>query len=614
MSNPFGGFNVTSPLSSSSHNALHDLQSNCIRDFFGPTCQTVADCLLSKGTSTCTELLASIREKCKRDINSERLKLADYLKPLSKGRSTAHLNLARGSEEKGFIVDSSAVRAALIVLIQHSLVKVVVPPKSGGSGAPTGKHIKYKYALEHDRGIIIQRYPRFVEYARKMYQETGAALVEEILVRGRMGTVEAIKASVECVGRYLSADGDSEVSGDEKMVLAQKAAETLKAMVDDGYIELVMPIGKRSELDDSDDEAEFEMEHHNVGMEEEDNDDDDDELMEPTNDPDSIDAGLHAILKTPQYKKVLVPGAVWRVNFKMFHAALRAFYVGRLVAERYSHVQFVGAIVSAALKYAAAKEFSPKLRPQHVSEEQRHRMMEEKSVFTPGDIMDFLPPVVLAELKNKAGGASANLSSTLSTMAGFVYPPVVEEVEEAQGHPAGGKFEIAIRQLLTYLKGRIFHQMIRDHFGDVGARICSILEARGHLEGDAVAENAMVPAKDAREMLHQLYKANYISMFYLQQTKQHNPANAMFLWCVEKKKLQHTVSKNISRALVNLRLRRQHEVEQGKDWIERAKLAGDTDENESEMDKINYNKFCQGLERIDNGFLELDETLMILKE
>jgi hypothetical protein len=55
-------------------------------------------------------------------------------------------------------------------------------------------------------------------------------------------------------------------------------------------------------------------------------------------------------------------------------------------------------------------------------------------------------------------------------------------------------------------------------------------------------------------------------------------------------------------------------VEQGKDWIERAKFAGDTDENYSEMDKINYNKFCQGLERIDNACLQLDETLMILKE
>ena len=115
-------------------------------------------------------------------------------------------------------------------------------------------------------------------------------------------------------------------------------------------------------------------------------------------------------------------------------------------------------------------------------------------------------------------------------------------------------------------------------------------------------------------MLHSLYKANYISMLYLQQSKQHNPANAMYLWCVEKKRLHHTIQKNVTKALVNLRLRRQHEVEEGKDWIERAKLAGDTDENDSAIDKINYNKFCRGLERIDNASLQLDETLMIMKD
>jgi DNA-directed RNA polymerase III subunit RPC3 len=61
-----------------------------------------------------------------------------------------------------------------------------------------------------------------------------------------------------------------------------------------------------------------------------------------------------------------------------------------------------------------------------------------------------------------------------------------------------------------------------------------------------------------------------------------------------------------------MRLRRQHEVDVGKEWIERAKEAGSTDVNENEIDKTNYNKFCQGLERLDNAILQLDETLMAL--
>jgi DNA-directed RNA polymerase III subunit RPC3 len=498
------------------------------------------------------------------------------------------------------------VKAALIVLIQHSLVKIIPPMKTTDA---VGKNLKYRYAFEYDRAIYIQRYPRFVEYAQKIYQETGAALIEELLVRGRMGTLEAIKESVECIIRYLSVDGDGETSDDEKKVLVQKAVDTMKIMIDDGYIEIVPPIEDKSISSSKKDIVNKGGEDISASI-----DFENDELMEPFCPTDFVEECARSILDLAQYKKTFVPGAVWRVNFKMFHAALRAFYLGRLVAERYTQVQFSGAIVSAALKFTAAKEFSPKYKPTYASEEQKQRMLEEKTIFTPDDIMDFLPPVVLAELKNKAGGARANLSSSLSSMATFVYPPVIDEVEEANGHPLGGKFEIATRQLLSYLRSRIFHQIIKDHFGDVAARICSILEAKGHLESEAVAEDAMVPAKDAREILHQLYKSNYISMLYLHQSKQHNPSNAMYLWCVDKKRLKETVLKNVCRALVNLRLRRQHEAQLGKDWIERAKLAGNTDENESDMDKINYNKFCLGLERIENACLQLDETLMILKE
>lgn len=43
-------------------------------------------------------------------------------------------------------------------------------------------------------------------------------------------------------------------------------------------------------------------------------------------------------------------------------------------------------------------------------------------------------------------------------------------------------------------------QVILDSHGEVAARVCSILNAQGHLEADAIAETAMVPAKDTREV------------------------------------------------------------------------------------------------------------------
>jgi hypothetical protein len=43
-------------------------------------------------------------------------------------------------------------------------------------------------------------------------------------------------------------------------------------------------------------------------------------------------------------------------------------------------------------------------------------------------------------------------------------------------------------------------QVVLDSHGEVAARVCSILDAQGHLEADAIAETAMVPAKDTREV------------------------------------------------------------------------------------------------------------------
>ena len=586
MSNCFGGFTVTSPISSTSHNPLHDLRSNCIRDYFGPTCQTVADCLVSRGICTVSDLLVYIRYQCKRDVNSERLKLVHGLDPLRKGRKVANLNLARGSEDNGFVVDASAVNAALIVLIQHSLVKVIAPSKPSNGG-----FVKYKYMLDAEQSLYLQRYPRFVEYAKKMFQETGAAIVEELLANGRMTGSEAIKGALAILENLIS----GEMPKEERKLLIQKIVDTFQIMVESGYVENVLPI-------------DFSSSNSNSSSS-------DSQVLEtnPSFAQNEIDDEINVHLQNTS-KTIFADGAVWRVNVRMFHSSLRAFYLGRLVAERYDQIQFSGAVVSSVLKFIAAKEFSRKFQSKHRSEDEKQMLLAEKNSFTAYDIMDFLPPMILSDFKNKAGGALVNLSSLLSELSTLIYPPVLEEIEEANGHPQGGKFEIATRPLLSYLKDRIFHQVVKDHFGDTAARICSILGTKGHLESDAIADSAMVPAKEARECLHQLYKANYISMLYLHQSKQHNPANALYLWCIDKRQMEETVLKNISCALLNLRLRRQHEVEQGKDWIERAKLAGNTDENDSEMDKINYNKFCQGLERLDNACLQLDETLMILLE
>ena len=115
-------------------------------------------------------------------------------------------------------------------------------------------------------------------------------------------------------------------------------------------------------------------------------------------------------------------------------------------------------------------------------------------------------------------------------------------------------------------------------------------------------------------MLHKLFRENYISYLCLSNSKQYISNSSVHLWTVEKLRLGQTVLTNVATAYLHLRLRRQHEMAVGKDWIERAKEAGTNDENDHEEDKINYQKFCEGLLRLDSALLQLDETLMVLRD
>lgn len=700
MANKFGGFVHRSPLSSHPHDPSLELSSNCIRDHFGPTVQTVWDCLASLGGKcSLPVIIQRIRTLCKRDINDDREMLVRRLETLSskqkqnqnndiralfldgiapRGKKTSSgtsslLNHARGPELSGFVVDAAPIRAALIVLLQHSLIHVHVirppPPKPDDDIATKVKPNSYLYSLDVERARLLPRYPRYVEHARRAVDDAAASIIEEVLVRGRMRAEDLAKAAMEAtIGRETAIAEEAaavaaeeneeeeeqedaqnvELGDDRKMEIRNTILKALKALVERGYLEQIPPIepaldGTNKSTEDDPDAGETEFDDDLVGgkrkVAADDNnhssnkkrriDDDDDEndaneeketkpkfiqdLLPPGTEPDSPQ--ILSFLRSDSNRRIFPVGSVWRANVRMFHGAIRALALGRLVHERYGDkVKGSGAIISAALKLMAHRENAPNPMAATMNEEERQRALEERGCFVPDQIMDYLPPPILHDLKSRAGGARSNLSSALVSMSRFTWPQIIMEVEEARGHPMGGKFEVAVRQIVGHLKGRVLHQVVTDRHGEVAARICSILESKGHLEADAVAESAMVPAKDVREILHNLYRNKYISLLNLQQNKQHNPSNAIYLWSVVKSNFTRTVTDNIATALVNLRLRRQHEMELGRDWIERAKEGSEADENDHETDRANYNKFCQGLERLDNAMVQLDETLMVLKD
>jgi hypothetical protein len=535
MTDKFGGFVSTSPLSSLSHDPPLTLASNCIRDFFGPIVQTIFDALQKVGGSaTLPALMSAVRRECKRIWNEERERLVV--------RGKFKLQRSKGPALNGYVTEASSIRAALLVLLQHDVVTV--------DKQDNHRHV---YTVQPHNARLFTRYPRIVEYVKKVMDETAAAIVETLLLEGKLTTVDAIMKTVNNL---------SEVPKSDRYTHRQAVVETLHRMVEGSFVIQVPPLNENANGDSKAAGASLD------------------------------DPAIVAMLSKEPYKTTLPRQAAWKVNWQLITNSLRAFCLGRLVAERYGHrVVSAGSIVSAALKF---QTYNP-------SEQQ----------FSPQDIVSYLPKPVQQAFEKKPGGLNSNLSKSLVELSLLDYPCVIEEIEEARGHPEGGKFSVSTLKLVKHLRDRTIHQFLFDCHGDVAARIMSVLRVQGACEAEPLAEAAMVPAKDTREILHRLYRENLVQLLNLQQGKQHNPASMIFLWSVDHKQLLRSTRDKVCTAMTNMRLRRQHESEIGKAWIERA-TDQDVDENEHEDDKVRYNKFCQGLERLDHAMIQLDETLMVL--
>eukprot|EP00536_Pseudo-nitzschia_multiseries_P004468 jgi/Psemu1/188101/e_gw1.74.24.1 len=610
INNQFARFASTSPLSSIPHDPSVTLASNCIRDFFGPTVQLVADALMSRsGGATLAQIIATIETKAY--ISAERSSERQKVMQLAKMRSSTINTL----NSNGDPPSPASVRASLLALIQHSAVKVkkrtrTITSNKKTKNATTRTKSTYLYEIDMERARIFPRYPQFVEYIKKQQDETASTLVEEILIQGRARTVQAIALTVEQIQKHQDDDrGESSLSrADHRYTSRQAVLESFLRLARNGYIEEVSRV-KETREDDDHGETEFEEQLAISNADDDGFDDDED----PT---------IVSLLRTGPYKN-LPTKAIWRINTDMFHEQMRAVRIGWLVAERYNHkIQSSGSIVSAALKLAAHNRYgntnlkSSSNNANNNNGNSTAATIDFESIhnFTVEKIPRFLPKTIVQSLEKKEGGVIDNIYKALVDLTHESNPVVVEQVEVTPGQPGQSKFQIQTRKLVDYLRDRIVHQIVRDTHGEVAARVCSILRSNGYMESDQVAAASMNPAKDTLEVLYRLYRDNYIDLFNVNQGKQHNVSNMIYLWGYSRHKCTRNAADNVCKALCNIRLRRQHEVEVGSNWIEREKEADATDENDNEADKLMKARFWQGLERLDNAAIQLDETLIILKD
>lgn len=454
--NQFARFASTSPLASIPHDPAVTLASNCIRDFFGPTVQLVADALISRsGGSTLAEIIAIIETKAYSSAqqSEERRKIIK----MGKMRSSTINSKSRNGDRP----PHDSVRASLLALIQHSVVKVkkrtrsTISNRKSSYGVSKTKTI-HEYEIDIDRARLFPRYPRLIAFIKKLQDETAATLVEEILVQGRVRTIQAIVLTVEQIQQQQDDDKgepSSSTRSDHRYTSRQAVLESFLRLTRGGFLEQVPHIMEIR--DDDEGETEFDEALATEKM----NDDDDIGDEDPT---------VVSLLRNGPYKN-LPPKAIWRVNTDMFHEQLRAVSLGWLVAERYNHkIQSSGSIVTAALKLIASyRHGNTALKSSSNNGSGNNNStstaaaidFESLHNFSVDKILRYLPKTVVQSFEKREGGVVPNIYKALVELTHESNPVVVEEVEVAPGQPAQCKFQIQTRRLVEYLRDRIVHQV-----------------------------------------------------------------------------------------------------------------------------------------------------------
>ena len=456
--NQFARFASTSPLSSIPHDPAVTLASNCIRDFFGPTVQLVADALILRtGGSTLAEIITIIETKAykRAQRSDERRKIMR----LGKMRSST----INSKSNNGDRPSHASIRASLLALIQHSVVKVKKRTRSTlanrkNSHGSIKTKVVHLYEIDIDRARLFPRYPRFVQFIKKLQDETAATLVEEILVQGRVRTVQGIVLTVEQIQQQQQdnerGDTSTSIRSDHRYTSRQAVLESFLRLARGGFLEQVSHITEIGKDDDDEGETEFEESIRKEKFYDEDDISDED----PT---------VVSLLRSGPYKN-LPPKAIWRVNTDMFHEQLRAVSLGWLVAERYNHkIQSAGSIVTAALKLSSFHRYGNSNLKANMNNTSGNKsgsatdMLDFESIhnFSVEKILRYLPKTVVQTFEKKDGGVVTNIHKALVELTRVSNPVVVEKVEEAPGQPAQSKFQIQTRRLVEYLRDRIVHQV-----------------------------------------------------------------------------------------------------------------------------------------------------------
>ncbi|XP_033124022.1 DNA-directed RNA polymerase III subunit RPC3-like [Anneissia japonica] len=445
-----------------------------------------------------------------------------------------------------------------------------------------------EYSARLDRILLHTRYPKYIYCAKSLYGDAGELIIEELLQNGHMLMSEVVAK----VWQRLT-----EVLEQNKIIEEATVRQKFVDLVNTHFLQ------RSATTSDKDASKEDSVAPRLTVTEE-------DMYKIPTGmAPDSKVNIRKRKLSTeedtnPSKKQKTEPaidqGIYWCVNFDRFH--------------QYMRDQEIVAAIRKRIDDNAASIVQTMLRISEVTTVCQADVTNPMSTST---ILEALPkePAIDQSILNQY------LKILLEDQTEFI---------SKFSTSGGGMYVVNIHKAVRALCVATLESTVLERFGQKSYRIFKLLLLKKYLEQKQIEEFALIPAKEAKEMLYNLFAEQLVTVQEIPRTPDHAPSRTFFLFNVNVEQVCRNILERSYKSLVNLILRRNHETQINKRVIEKSQRveaiaaslqsagadAAQTAEIEDMItpsEAVQLKRYKDNIAKLEKCEIQVDESIFILK-
>ncbi|XP_030832771.1 DNA-directed RNA polymerase III subunit RPC3-like [Strongylocentrotus purpuratus] len=471
------------------------------------------------------------------------------------------------------------VKKALCVLIQHNIVKYGL-----------NKRGMVEYTADVEKALLLVRYPRYIYSAKTLYGDIGELIVEEVLHHGEIlmsNVVEKVKVRLKeaMEGNQLEPSAIKDKFID--LVNTHFLQRLPSWSAEDDEESKVIPLIPHLSVSDAD----LYRIPETAGVT--------GKRKRPLNDGgrSSKRARSSSVGSEPDQEVPLDDGIYWKVNFERFH--------------RYFRDQDIISAITQRIDKSAGDVVATMLR---MSELTTDFMARETKPLSFHDIARQMPK----KLENRQLEQYMKLLLDDQTM-----------IVKKYGDAGGGMYEIDLEQASRVICTANIESVVQERFGSKSFRIFKTLLKKKYLEQKQIENFALIPAKEAKELVYQMFAENFITVQEIPRTPDHAPSRTFYLFTVELGQVTFMLAERCYKSLINLMTRRHFESAENKRLIEKeqkveaitASMQGsgaepaqleEIEKTMTQLEKEQLQKYKGRIAKLEQSELQTDKTVFVL--